>query len=101
MPARLDDSTRAQRRFIADASHELRTPLTAMRTSLEVGLAHVEQAPWNDLAGRAVTETARLQRLVDALLLHARADAGTLVGELETVDLAALAQAVADALAPP
>ncbi|HEY0474014.1 MAG TPA: HAMP domain-containing sensor histidine kinase [Kribbella sp.] len=101
MLGRLDDSARAQRRFIADASHELRTPLTAMRTSLEVGLAHVEQAPWNDLAGRAVTETARLQRLVDALLLHARADAGTLVGELETVDLAALAQAVADALAPP
>jgi signal transduction histidine kinase len=101
MLSRLDDSARVQRRFIADASHELRTPLTAMRTSLEVGLAHVDQAPWTDLAGRAVTETARLQRLVDALLLHARADAGTLVGELETVDLAALAAAVADAIAPP
>lgn len=100
MLTRLDDSARAQRRFVADASHELRTPLTAMRTSLEVGLAHPDHAPWTELAGRAVTETARLQRLVDALLLHARADAGTLLGKLETVDLAALAQAVADAITP-
>jgi signal transduction histidine kinase len=100
MLSRLDDSARAQRRFVADASHELRTPLTAMRTSLEVGLAHADQAPWTDLAGRAVNETARLQRLVDALLLHARADAGTLVGDLETVDLAALTRAVADAVSP-
>jgi signal transduction histidine kinase len=100
MLSRLDDSARAQRRFVADASHELRTPLTAMRTSMEVGLAHPDHAPWTELAGRAVTETARLQRLVDALLLHARADAGVLLGELETVDLAALARAVADAVTP-
>ncbi|MGW6194684.1 sensor histidine kinase [Kribbella sp. NPDC055110] len=100
MLGRLDDSAQAQRRFIADASHELRTPLTSMRTSLEVGLAHVDEAPWTDLAGRAVAETARLQRLVDALLLHARADAGTLIGALEIVDLTALANAVADAISP-
>jgi signal transduction histidine kinase len=86
MLSRLDDSARAQRRFVADASHELRTPLTAMRTSLEVGLAHPDRS--------------RLQRVVDALLLHARADAGTLLGRLETVDLAALAHVVADAVDP-
>jgi signal transduction histidine kinase len=100
MLGRLDHSAQAQRRFIADASHELRTPLTSMRTSLEVGLAHVDEAPWKDLAGRAVAETARLQRLVDALLLHARADAGTLIGIVEIVDLTALAVAVADAISP-
>ena len=32
----LEDSTRAQRRLIADASHELRTPLTSLRTNIEV-----------------------------------------------------------------
>ena len=98
MLTRLDDSARAQRRFVADASHELRTPLTAMRTSLEVGLAHPDRAPWPQLAGRAVTETARLQRLVDALLLHARADAGTLIGSPQSVDVAGLARAVTDAV---
>jgi signal transduction histidine kinase len=87
MLARLDDSAQAQRRFVADASHELRTPLTAMRTSLEVGLAHPKRAPWPQLAARAVAETGRLQRLVDALLLHARADAGTLLAQPEPVNL--------------
>jgi signal transduction histidine kinase len=101
MLTRLDDSSRAQRRFVADASHELRTPLTAMRTSLEVGLAHPDRAPWPQLAQRAVTETARLQRLVDALLLHARADAGTLIGSPEPVDVADLTRAVADAVTSP
>jgi signal transduction histidine kinase len=100
MLTRLDDSTRAQRRFVADASHELRTPLTAMRTSLEVGLAHPDRAPWPQLAGRAVAETARLQRLVDALLLHARADAGTLIGPAQAVDVADLVRAVTDAVTP-
>jgi signal transduction histidine kinase len=67
-----------------------------MRTSLEVGLAHPDRAPWPQLAGRAVTETARLQRLVDALLLHARADAGTLIGSPQSLDVAGLARAVTD-----
>jgi hypothetical protein len=49
-----------------------RTPLTSIRTSLEVGLAHPDRAPWTELAERAVTETSRLQHLVDALLLLAR-----------------------------
>jgi signal transduction histidine kinase len=92
---RLDESATRQRRFVADASHELRTPLTAVRTSLEVGLAHPDQAPWPELAQRAVTETARLQRLVDALLLLARADDDTLLRHREPVDLAALARTVA------
>lgn len=92
---RIEQSSAKQRRFVSDASHELRTPLAAVRTSLEVGLAHPEQAPWPDLAERAVTEAARLQRLVDALLLQARAEAGALVVEREPVDLAALARAEA------
>ena len=100
MLSRLDDSARVQRRFVADASHELRTPLTAMRTSLEVGLAHPDRAPWPQLADRAVAETARLQRLVDALLLHARADAGTLIAAPQPVDLADLTRVVTDALTP-
>jgi signal transduction histidine kinase len=94
---RLEGSAVRQRRFVADASHELRTPLTAIRTSLEVGIAHPDQAPWPELATRAVTEAARLQRLVDALLLLARADDDTLVGRREPIDLGALARAAVEA----
>ncbi|WP_055491260.1 cell wall metabolism sensor histidine kinase WalK [Streptomyces sp. TP-A0356] len=94
---RLESSASRQRRFVADASHELRTPLAAMRTSLEVGLAHPDRAPWPELAERAVTETTRLQRLVEQLLLLARSDDDTLVSRREPVDLTALVQAAIDA----
>ncbi|MEV6024662.1 HAMP domain-containing sensor histidine kinase [Streptomyces sp. NPDC052036] len=92
---RLEASADRQRRFVADASHELRTPLTAVRTSLEVGLAHPDRAPWPELAARAVTETTRMQRLVEQLLLLARSDANTLVARQEQVDLATLALGLA------
>ncbi|MFF4960680.1 ATP-binding protein [Streptomyces sp. NPDC001222] len=94
---RLETSAARQRRFVADASHELRTPLAAMRTSLEVGLAHPDRAPWPELADRAVTETTRLQRMVDHLLLLARSDDDTLLTHRETLDLAALARTAIDA----
>jgi signal transduction histidine kinase len=94
---RIEQSSAKQRRFVSDASHELRTPLAAVRTSLEVGLAHPDRAPWPELAERAVTETTRLQRLVDALLLQARADAGALIAQREPVDLAELARSEAAA----
>ena len=91
---RLEDSAARQRRFVADASHELRTPLATVRTSLEVGLAHQDRAPWPELAQRAVTETTRLQRLVDALLLLARYDDSAPLTRRERLDLAALARDV-------
>ena len=106
MLARLEESAARQRRFVADASHELRTPLASVRTSLEVGLAHPDRAPWPELAGRAVTETARMQHLVDALLVLARADdsaAGRADGRAlyrEPVDLAAVARAAVHTASP-
>ncbi|MER6571649.1 HAMP domain-containing sensor histidine kinase [Streptomyces sp. NPDC001093] len=90
MLARLDDSAARQRRFVADASHELRSPLTAIRTGLEVGLAHPARAPWPDIATRAVRQTGRLEELISQLLTLARADVGQLAAGQETVDLGAL-----------
>ncbi|WP_164836163.1 HAMP domain-containing sensor histidine kinase [Actinacidiphila soli] len=98
MLGRLESSAARQRRFVADASHELRTPLTSIRTSLEVGLAHPDRAPWPELAERAVTETSRLQHLVDALLLLARYDDSALLNRREHLDLAALAREVVAAV---
>ncbi len=69
MLRRLDDSARTQRRFVADASHELRSPLAAIRTTLEVGLAHPETAPWPTIAHRAAQQSQRLEALIQQLLL--------------------------------
>jgi signal transduction histidine kinase len=85
---RLEDAAVRQRRFVSDASHELRSPLTAIRTSLEVGLAHSDRAPWPDIAGRAVAQTVRLEELIQQLLLLARSDDHELMAVRQDVDLA-------------
>jgi signal transduction histidine kinase len=84
---RLEDSARRQRRFVADASHELRSPLAAMRTTLEVALAHPDLAQWPAVVGKAVDQTRRLQCLTQDLLLLVKADARTLAGRQQTVDV--------------
>jgi signal transduction histidine kinase len=72
-----EQSLEAQRRFVADASHELRTPLTTIRGNL--GLLRrtppIDPAEQDDVVGDIVTETERLMRLVNDLLVLARADA--------------------------
>jgi two-component system, OmpR family, sensor kinase len=73
---RLAEAFRSQREFVADASHELRTPLTVIRGQLEV-LAAQEDPPESEV--RRVehlvqAELARIERLVDDLLVLARAD---------------------------
>jgi two-component system OmpR family sensor kinase len=73
---RLTEAFASQRAFVADASHELRTPLTVIRGQLEV-LAAQEQ-PSGDEVRRVQrllqSEIARVTRLVDDLLLLAKAE---------------------------
>lgn len=64
----------AQRRFVSDASHELRSPVATVRQHAEVALAHPERADTAALAETVHLEAVRMQRLVDDLLLLARAD---------------------------
>ncbi len=49
MLATLDEASRAQQRFVADASHELRAPLTAIQGNLEI----LERQPQMPEAERA------------------------------------------------
>ena len=66
---RLARADAAHRRFISDASHELRSPLATIRATLETSPAAGDEE--HALLAR---EAVRLQRLVDDLLLLARAD---------------------------
>jgi two-component system, OmpR family, sensor kinase len=73
---RLAEAFASQRAFVADASHELRTPLTVIRGQLEL-LAGQEDLPAAEVqrVERLVTaEIARITRLVDDLLLLAKAE---------------------------
>ena len=79
---RLEAAFNAQRRFVANASHELRTPLTTMRAALDVALAKPEPAPPQTvaLAGRLRTELDRIERLLEAFLVLARAQHRSMPG---------------------
>lgn len=74
----LADSLADQRRMVADASHELRTPLTTIRTNAETLRAHPDADPTDRQAAveDIADEAARMSRLLDDMLLLARADAG-------------------------
>jgi signal transduction histidine kinase len=69
---RLERAYAQQKQFIADASHELRSPIAALRQNAEVELAHPGSV--TNLAAVTHEETARMQALVEDLLLLARAD---------------------------
>ncbi|MCI3919619.1 ATP-binding protein [Paenibacillus sp. TRM 82003] len=105
----LEEAVRSQRRFVSDASHELRTPLTTIRGNVELlekmwrrwreqgALRDIdeEQAALalesvRDIAG----EAERMCRLVNDMLMLARADAGHKM-RLERIELSALVEEVA------
>jgi signal transduction histidine kinase len=72
MLRRLAAGRARQREFVADAAHELRSPLANMRTQLEVALQLGDRTDWPAVADDLLTDTERLARLVDDLLLLAR-----------------------------
>ncbi|MFE0590303.1 ATP-binding protein [Micromonospora echinospora] len=86
MLARLEAARARQRAFLADAAHELRSPLTNMRTELEVAGRLGERTDWPVVARDLLSDTERLSRLVDDLLLLARLDeAGAGTGSVGAV----------------
>ncbi|WP_243059400.1 cell wall metabolism sensor histidine kinase WalK [Nocardioides sp. SR21] len=95
MLGRLQDSRDRQRQFVGDASHELRSPLASIRQTAEVARAHPGALPEGELADAVLEESARMQRLVEQLLLLARADEGAVSRADHDVDLDDLALAVA------
>ncbi|MEU9284928.1 HAMP domain-containing sensor histidine kinase [Streptomyces sp. NPDC048275] len=72
---RLDTLIDSQRIFVADASHQLRTPLTALRLSLDNIADGVEDDSVREDVDQATAEVIRMSRLVNGLLMLARAEA--------------------------
>src|SRR5258706_163988 len=79
---RLEVAFSAQRRFVAHSSPELRTPLATMPASLAVALAKPAPAPppTPPPAGRLRAELDKIDRLLEAFLVLARAQHRALPG---------------------
>jgi signal transduction histidine kinase len=88
---RLDEGRRRQQQLVSDASHELRSPISAIRHHAEVARAHPDGTNLDELAADVLSESQRLERLAEDLLLLARADEHTLEMEGRPIDLDDLA----------
>jgi signal transduction histidine kinase len=84
---RLQQAQARQRRFVSDASHELRSPIATLRQHAEVASEHPRRIRLDALAKTVRTEALRLQRLVDDLLLLARADEHSVALHRQPLDL--------------
>jgi signal transduction histidine kinase len=96
---RLENSFAELKRFAGDASHELRTPVTALRTVGETALRD-GQSPetLRDAIGSMLEEAQRISDLINALLLLARADSGTVPVTRESVQMGQLLGDVRESL---
>ena len=102
MTARLQTARQMQVDFVANVSHELRTPLTSIKGMLEtLRDGAVDDPEVRDrFLETAESETDRLIRLVNDLLLLSRTDSEALSLRCESRDLPGLVRPVLDHLAP-
>ena len=98
---RLRESVERQRQFTADASHELRTPVATMMAELEWALLHDRPAAdYRESLETCHRAGARMQSLVEGLLVLARADSGDLPVRRSSVRLDALVEECVALLRP-
>jgi signal transduction histidine kinase len=86
---RLTQAWAQQRRLVGDVSHELRTPLTLVQGYLQSTLRRCHTLTDTQREGleTAATETDRTIRLLNDLLILARADTRAMQGSQERLDL--------------
>jgi two-component system, OmpR family, sensor kinase len=102
MTARLRAARQAQITFVANVSHELRTPLTSIKAIVETlrDGAVTDVTVRDHFLATVETETDRLVRLVNDLLVLTHADTDGLALQRASLDVAELARATLEGLAP-
>ncbi|HVV07638.1 HAMP domain-containing sensor histidine kinase [Amycolatopsis sp.] len=100
---RLAAAREGQRRFAANASHELRTPVSVQRTLVDVAMIEAGAGTeMHRLGEQLLMANDRIERVVDGLLMLARADDGPSVlapVRLDEVAARVLAELSAEAAA--
>ena len=94
---RIEQEVKRIVQFTADASHELRAPLTLIHTAAEFSLRRERtREELLDAMRKIVRESERTSRLVDDLLLLARADSNTHELQLGPTDVSSSARDAAE-----
>jgi len=92
---RLETSFNAERQFTSDTSHELRTPVSVIMAHAEYGLSQKENPDEMETALQVILQQAgKMNSLITALLLLARADQRSEKLEFENINLSEIAEII-------
>jgi two-component system phosphate regulon sensor histidine kinase PhoR len=101
---RADAAERSRSQLILSVSHELRTPIASIQGHLDSLLLPGGERPppeeWEHYVSVAAGESRRLGRLVDELLMLARADADQIAIEVRPIEVAPVLRSVVAAMEP-
>ncbi|MDT9594590.1 HAMP domain-containing sensor histidine kinase [Nocardioides zeae] len=92
MLERLEQASRRQAQFVSDTSHELRSPLASIRQTAEVARLHPGAMDDGELSEAVLEETARMQHLVEQMLVLARTEESAAARPRSDVDVDDLLQ---------
>jgi two-component system, OmpR family, sensor kinase len=98
--ARVEQSVGEMRQFSAALAHELRTPLAILRGEAELALTQTPSAAERERLVSQIDEYDRLTRLINQILTLARAEAGEISMDRQSMDLSALGSAVVEQIEP-
>jgi two-component system sensor histidine kinase QseC len=98
--SRLDDALERERRFSADVAHELRTPLASTMINLENAMASSDPGEAGAALQGAQECLASLARRTEQLLALARLESSLRATQRTRIDLATVATAVIEEMAP-
>jgi heavy metal sensor kinase len=95
MIERLEASFEKVTQFSMDASHELRTPLTIMRGEIELALRETQATDfYRETLASLLEEVVRMARIIDGLILLAKADGNDVKLEKKPIRLDVLANEI-------
>jgi two-component system sensor histidine kinase ChvG len=96
MTESLHDRMDAIERFAADVSHEIKNPLTSLRSAVETAARISDPDQQKKLMNIIQEDVQRLDRLITDISNASRLDSELSRAETETIDMAAMLQAVCD-----